>query len=74
MGEAPVNNDRKALEEEQCWRIGQSRVASEMPSLKTCQRHPGVHYDGPECPGCAADREFLLLTESTDIHSGPEDA
>jgi hypothetical protein len=64
------DRDRKASGEEQGWRMKDS-LSSELRKLKTCPKHPGVQYEGLECPGCAAEREFLLLT---DTNTGDVDA
>ena len=35
----------------------------EEKSLKVCAKHPRtVYFDGPKCPACQAEREFLKLT------------
>ena len=42
-------------------RLGEA--ISQEKSLKTCEKHPRmVHYDGPRCPACQAEREFKNLT------------
>src|SRR6266576_6905634 len=40
-----------------------AEAISQEKSLKTCAKHPRtVHYDGPRCPACQAEREFKNLT------------
>lgn len=38
-------------------------LEEESPALKICPKHPRAsYYDGPGCPVCQAESEFLDLT------------
>jgi len=40
----------------------------EMPKPRTCLKHPRtVNFDGPVCPACQAEKEFLALTDGKEV-------